>query len=148
MERERSSSRRSFLHRFLISWLLLVSLPGIYAVIQYLIPPKLRERLLESILIAKTQDIPSDGVKRVKFNKKPVYLFRNAEGQVKALSGVCTHLGCVVEYHGEQRNFVCNCHGSTFSLEGKNLSGPAPRPLESFRVELKGDDITIFTIKS
>lgn len=128
--------------------MLLLMLPAVYAVIRYLIPPALRDRLVESIAIAKTPDIPAAGVKRVKFNRKPVYLFRNAEGQVKALSGVCTHLGCVVEYAAEQNNFHCNCHGSVFGLDGKNLSGPAPRPLESFRVELKGDDITISISKS
>jgi Rieske Fe-S protein len=128
--------------------MLLVMAPAVYAVVRYLIPPALRERLIESIAVGKTMDIPPAGVKRVKFNKKPVYLFRNAEGQVKALSGVCTHLGCVVEFVPEQSIFHCNCHGSVFGLDGRNISGPAPRPLESFRVELKGDDITIFVMKS
>lgn len=142
------TSRRSFLRRFLIAWTLLISLPAVIAVLQYLMPPKLREMLIQSVLIAKTPDVPPSGVKMVKFNRKPVLLSRTPEGQIKAISGVCTHLGCVVEYIPAQNNLHCNCHGSVFALDGKNLSGPAPRPLESFRVEIKGDDITISIIKS
>ena len=148
MEKKQRSSRRSFLHRFLLSWLLLIMLPAVYAIIQYLIPPKLRDRIMESVLVAKTPDVPAIGVRMVRFNRKPVLLSRTPEGQIKAISGVCTHLGCIVEYSPERNNLNCNCHGSVFSLDGKNVSGPAPRPLESFRVEIKGDDITISIIKS
>ena len=149
MNSEEPSSRRNFLHRFLMSWLLLIFLPAVYAILQYLLPPKLMELLIETISVAKLADIPFNGAKMVKFNKKPVILTRTeGEQQIRALSAVCTHLGCIVEFKPEQRNFQCNCHGSVYSLDGKNISGPAPRPLESFRVEIKGDDVIISIIKS
>ncbi len=140
-------SRRTVLQKVLISWFALLLLPALYAVLQYVIPPKLRERIIESILIARMPDVPATGIKMVKFNRKPVLLSRTAEGQIKAISGVCTHLGCIVEYNPGQNNLHCNCHGSVFTLDGKNVSGPAPRPLEAFRVEIKGEDITISIIK-
>lgn len=148
MQQETSPSRRSFLQRIIAYWALAMSAPVLYVVLRYIIPPRTRERLLEAVTVAKTADIPASGVKRVKFNKKPVYLFRTAGGQIKALSGVCTHLGCVVEYISEESRFHCNCHSSVFSLEGTNLSGPAPRPLDSYRVEIKGEDVTIMAKKS
>lgn len=93
--------------------------------------------------LANVSDVPADGAKIVKFNKTPVVLVHNQEGQIKAFSAVCTHLGCLVEYRGADKQFHCNCHGSIFDLNGKNVSGPAPRPLDPFRVELKGNQVIV-----
>ena len=55
-------------------------------------------------------------------------LFLIREGNVfRAMSAICTHLGCTVGRRDE--GFHCPCHGSAFSKDGANLSGPAPRPL-------------------
>jgi nitrite reductase/ring-hydroxylating ferredoxin subunit len=55
-----------------------------------------------------------------------VFLVRK-ETSFRALSAVCTHLGCTVSREGE--GFHCPCHGSVFAADGGNLAGPAPRPL-------------------
>jgi menaquinol-cytochrome c reductase iron-sulfur subunit len=49
----------------------------------------------------------------------------------------CTHLACAYHWDAQQGNFVCPCHASVFSVDGKVLSGPAPRPLDRYvsRVE-------------
>jgi Rieske Fe-S protein len=52
-----------------------------------------------------------------------------------AVSAVCTHLGCTIR-HVEGEGFVCPCHGSRFGLDGRVLSGPAPRPLAWFGLSL------------
>lgn len=118
-------------------------LPSLYVIVQYIIPPKLREKILESMKIGKVSDVPAEGVKIVKFNRTPIIFLKNGEGQVKAFSAVCTHLGCIVEYRNDDRKFHCNCHGSVFDLDGKNITGPAPRPLQPYRVEIKQDDIYV-----
>ncbi len=56
-----------------------------------------------------------------------VFILRNEEG-FRALSSICTHLGCIVSYEGT--GFVCPCHGSKFNEVGNVLSGPAPKALE------------------
>jgi cytochrome b6-f complex iron-sulfur subunit len=56
-----------------------------------------------------------------------VFVTRSDEGAFRALSAVCTHLGCTVARGAD--GFRCPCHGSTFDAEGRNRSGPAPRPL-------------------
>ena len=136
-------SRRKFLDRLLIGWSGLLLSPIIYGVSQYILPPVLRDRLVKSLIVATQSDIPLGGFKIVKFNKKPVIILRSVEGQVKAFSAVCTHLGCIVEFVPKDNRFNCNCHGSTFDSDGKNIGGPAPKPLQPFRVLFHDQNIII-----
>ena len=136
-------TRKSFLSRFLIVWFGVGFLSIMYVIARYIVPPQLRERILDTMMLGKVSDVPVDGARIVKFNKTPVVLVRNTEGQVKAFSAVCTHLGCIVEYRNNEKRFHCNCHGSVFDLDGKNIGGPAPRPLIPFRVDLQDDNIIV-----
>jgi len=63
------------------------------------------------------------------------YLIHSQDG-FRALSSVCTHLGCVTRYEPGRRTIACPCHGSRFSLEGEVIAGPAPRPLLTFQMTL------------
>ncbi len=137
------STRRNFLTNLIIGWGAILCLPSIYAIVQYIIPPVIRERLIESLKVGKVTDIPVDGSKLVKFNKTPVIFLKNSDGQIRAFSAVCTHLGCTVEFRSEDKKFHCNCHGSIFDANGKNIGGPAPRPLQPYRVEIRQDDIYV-----
>ncbi len=57
----------------------------------------------------------------------------NVEGEgPKALYMVCTHLGCLYKWVGENNRFECPCHGSKFTREGYFIEGPAPRSLDHF----------------
>ncbi len=65
-----------------------------------------------------------------------VWVVRGRHGgrpQIFALRAACTHLGCVTQWHEGRQEFRCPCHGSAFTKEGKNVAGPAPRPLERLR---------------
>jgi cytochrome b6-f complex iron-sulfur subunit len=59
--------------------------------------------------------------------------------QIFALRAACTHLGCVTQWHEGRQEFRCPCHGSAFTKEGKNVAGPAPRPLERCAIRLAED---------
>lgn len=67
-----------------------------------------------------------------------VWIVRNAE-YIYALSTVCTHLGCTPNWLPSDRKFKCPCHGSGFKITGINFEGPAPRPLERYRIVLAED---------
>ncbi len=66
------------------------------------------------------------------------WLIREAGG-IFALSTVCTHLGCTPNWLAMEAKFKCPCHGSGFHRNGINFEGPAPRPLERFRIFLAED---------
>lgn len=59
-------------------------------------------------------------------------VFRAPNGELRALSSKCTHAGCNVEFKGD--SIHCHCHGGVYDLEGKNVSGPPPKPLTRYQV--------------
>jgi cytochrome b6-f complex iron-sulfur subunit len=67
-----------------------------------------------------------------------VWIVREPTG-FYALSTVCTHLGCTPNWLAAEEKFKCPCHGSGFIRTGINVEGPAPRPLERYRIVLAED---------
>jgi len=60
--------------------------------------------------------------------------------RVYAISARCAHLGCTVNWFADLRIFKCPCHGSEYHSDGVNFAGPAPRPLDRYRIELTVDN--------
>jgi cytochrome b6-f complex iron-sulfur subunit len=71
----------------------------------------------------------------------------NGQDMIYALSTICTHLGCPPNWLAGEQKFKCPCHGSGFYISGVNFEGPAPRPLERYKVSI-GDDGQIVVDKS
>ncbi len=67
-----------------------------------------------------------------------VWIVRDDE-EIYALSTVCTHLGCTPNWMPSEAKFKCPCHGSGFYKTGINFEGPAPRPLERFKIALSDE---------
>lgn len=61
------------------------------------------------------------------------------EAGLYALFAKCTHLGCTPRWLPAENKFKCPCHGSGFYKDGTNFEGPAPRPLDRFKIELAED---------
>src|ERR1035437_5204943 len=76
-------------------------------------------------------------------------VFRDKQGYVYAISAVCTHLGCIVEWKetgipGHPEGVIaCPCHGSVFSKTGDVIRGPAPRSLDRFKMYLEEDRVIV-----
>jgi Rieske Fe-S protein len=70
----------------------------------------------------------------IKEGLKPLAVYRDESGTVHASSAVCVHLGCIVQWNGEEKTFDCPCHGSRFTYEGKVVCGPANKDLETAEV--------------
>ena len=58
---------------------------------------------------------------------------------VMALVATCTHLGCEVHYYPEKKQWLCPCHGSIYDIEGRPVTGPAPKAMSRVAVERKPD---------
>jgi Rieske Fe-S protein len=72
------------------------------------------------------------------FHGTPCLVIRTADGEIRAFNAVCTHVDCTVEYRHEKGDIFCNCHNGVYDANGRNVSGPPPRPLETYKVALRG----------
>ncbi|PSO74333.1 MAG: FAD-dependent oxidoreductase [Cyanobacteria bacterium QH_8_48_120] len=68
--------------------------------------------------------------KLVTVNGDKVATYRDEQGKIHAVSGVCSHLGCIVNWNSAEKSWDCPCHGARFSYEGKVLQAPAVNDLE------------------
>lgn len=81
------------------------------------------------------------------FANEPVWLIQVKRGNLKALSAICTHLGCITEWQSEKQIFFCPCHAGVFDDNGKVISGPPPRPLPEYNLRIKEGGIYITGLK-
>ncbi|HEY4611381.1 MAG TPA: Rieske (2Fe-2S) protein [Bacteroidota bacterium] len=136
-------SKRDFLQYFLggsvFAWMASV----LYPVLAYLKPPKQAEVEVMSVKVGKLADIQPDTGQIVKFGTKPVILVRAGNGDLYAYAATCTHLDCTVQYRADMGLIWCACHNGKYDLNGRNVAGPPPRPLDEFRVVVQGDEVFV-----
>ena len=72
--------------------------------------------------------------KILQFEGSKAAVHRDERGELHAVSAVCTHMGCLVDWNGEARTWDCPCHGSRFDPDGRVLNGPAKKALEEVDV--------------
>jgi len=75
---------------------------------------------------------------------KELMIIRTGEKEVKALSTVCTHLGCKVSWQEDKNQFYCPCHAGVFDPEGKVSAGPPPKQLDTYPIEIIGNNVFIY----
>jgi cytochrome b6-f complex iron-sulfur subunit len=115
----------------------------LYPLIAYLKPPKVAEANVSSVKAGLASELPDNTGKIVKFGRKPVILIRTVDGDLRAFSAVCTHLECIVQYRPDLKEIWCACHNGLYDLHGRNISGPPPRPLEEYAVNVVDNEILI-----
>lgn len=135
--------RRNFLDIFFGGSLLATIAAFVYPVVRYVLPSKRTAVIENSVAAAKVGELPPNAAKVFKFGSAPAVLINTTEGTLVALSAICTHLTCTVRYDGETGTLFCPCHNGRFDLNGNVLSGPPPRPLETYAVEISGPDIIV-----
>lgn len=83
---------------------------------------RLAERDLSAIQPDEGKIVSADGQR--------LAVYRDEKGRLQAVSPVCTHLGCMVEWNNAEKHWDCKCHGSLFKPDGEPFAGPASEPLE------------------
>ena len=138
-----NKSKRDFLQWVLAGGVTAFLGAVLYPIFAYLIPPKQAEVEVSSVKAGKLSEMEKESGKIIKFGTKPVILIRTANDEVRAFSATCTHLDCTVQFRKDFGMIWCACHNGKYDLNGRNVSGPPPRPLDEFRVLIQGDEILI-----
>ena len=104
--------------------------------------PRAGAEVTEKTVIPR-REVPVGGARYFNFRGRSAVLLQNSPGEFIALSAVCTHLGCIVQWQPGKDQFLCPCHGGLYSADGRVLAGPPPRPLEQLAVTVQDDQVLI-----
>jgi cytochrome b6-f complex iron-sulfur subunit len=115
----------------------------IYPAIRYVIPPPVSEASNLSVVAAKVGELKDNDGKVFKVGSTPAILIHAPGGDYRAFTAVCTHLGCTVQYRPDLHEIWCPCHNGIYDLQGRNVSGPPPRPLAQYQVHIQGEDVVV-----
>jgi cytochrome b6-f complex iron-sulfur subunit len=138
-----SLPRRRFAEILLGAGFVATAIAFVYPVLRYLIPPKQSDLGSDSVIAGHAGELKPNSGKIFRFGSRPGLLIRTASGDYRAMSATCTHLSCTVQYRSDLHEVWCACHNGLYDLNGRNISGPPPRPLELFDVQVRGDDIYV-----
>ena len=115
-----------------------------YPIIKYLIPPRLAEPTTFSVTVPwKGSELKANSGRIFRFGSRPGLLVKTPAGELRAFSAICTHLDCTVQYREDRQDIYCACHNGVYDLNGKNVSGPPPRPLDPLKLNVRGDQIIV-----
>ncbi len=80
---------------------------------------------------------------RKTISEKAVYVTKDAQGKLQVLTSVCPHLGCTVPWNKEKHQFICPCHGATFTSDGTRVSGPSQRGMDTLTSSEEGGQLMV-----
>ena len=138
-----SSRRRDILTWILGAWGAGVLGAVMYPILRFLVPPDVPEATSLSVSAGKASDLKPNSGRLVPFGAEPAIVVRLASGELRAFTAVCTHLTCTVQYRPDLQQIWCACHNGHYDLNGRNVSGPPPRPLRAYDVNVNGDELVI-----
>ncbi|MGD0883334.1 MAG: ubiquinol-cytochrome c reductase iron-sulfur subunit [Thermodesulfovibrionales bacterium] len=136
-------NRRDFLKRIIKSFFLVIGSVLVFLIVT-IYPSRTKKKVERFIPILDEDELPRAGVKRVDFSyerdgrkiRAKVFLAVSKEGLL-ALSPVCSHLGCLVNWDNFKQAFLCPCHGGRYSMSGDVIAGPPPAPLKRLPLEMR-----------
>ncbi|HBG05641.1 MAG: cytochrome B6 [Geobacteraceae bacterium GWC2_58_44] len=136
-----NDGRRKFLGICLAGATVVATAAAAYPVFRYLAPasgPSGAEKL-----VFASSELPEGEAKFFEYAGSAAVLVRTKTGETVALSAVCTHLGCIVQWVKQSQDFLCPCHAGQFTADGTVLSGPPPKPLAKIPVSVAEGKITV-----
>jgi menaquinol-cytochrome c reductase iron-sulfur subunit len=148
-------SRRSFYIGAIYGiWGAIAAALGLPAIVYLFLPPKAKQES-EWVEVGDVNAIAPNSPQEMVFRRNRVdgwkiqsekstaWVVKQADNRVVAFGPQCTHLGCAYHWEEGKNEFLCPCHSSLFSIDGKVVSGPAPRPLDRFETKIEGKKLLI-----
>jgi cytochrome b6-f complex iron-sulfur subunit len=136
-EPEEKNTRRAFLAAAGVAGIAYTAFMA-YPIYRYLDSPSemaLSAAAVTEVTLKDAQKLPAGSVLMFKFGPSPAMLIHHLDDKWVAMTAVCTHLGCTVQYEPQADRIHCACHGGVYNpYTGANVSGPPPRPLKLFKV--------------
>ncbi len=143
---EGKTTRRNFLN-YVLGGGVVATLGSIfYPAFKFITPPPSREANVSQLKLPfKRADIEADPkkAKTFKFGRTMGIIVVTGAGELRAMAASCTHLDCTVQHRPDLGIIWCACHNGRYDLDGNNISGPPPRPLERYLVNEVGEDIFV-----
>ena len=146
MTEPKDTTRRSFLDKLLAGGFLALLASVLYPVSRFIIPPESGEANVNQVKLpfnrAELEAHPQKS-KTFKFGRTLGIIILTPAGDLRALAATCTHLDCTVQNRPDLGIIWCACHNGRYDLNGNNISGPPPRPLERYAVNEVDDEIFV-----
>lgn len=160
LDAQGTTRRRFFVGAIYAIWGLIATALGLPAAAYLLLPPKVRKEN-EWLDIGDISKLAGDSPVEMTFRRNRVdgwkiisenstawvvklgNVVKEANNQVVAFGPQCTHLGCAYHWEEGKNEFVCPCHSSVFGVDGRVISGPAPRPLDRYEARIEGARLLI-----
>jgi len=138
--------RKDFLHSLFAFIPLGTAFAGLSFMGLRFITPRKVEKQYRKIFAMNLEDIAINETKPFfDLRGRELVLVRTGEKEVKAISTTCTHLGCKVHWEADKNIFFCPCHNGIFNPDGAVLDGPPPRPLDTYRVQVEGKVVYLYS---
>ena len=138
------TGRREFIKKALWGLLVLLGLGFLITGVKLFAPLKSRDKELVFFPLIAEDDSPRTGVKKAELvfsvagkERKTRVFIVSSPAELIVFSATCSHLGCLVNYYKEKREFVCPCHSGRYDLTGKNIGGPPPAPLTRLPLQIR-----------
>ena len=115
----------------------------LYPVVRYISPPEVPEAQTSRVVAARDGELKPNEGRLFRFGSQPGLLIRTEDGEYRAYAATCTHLNCTVQFRGDLQQIWCACHNGFYDMNGVNVSGPPPRPLEEYAVHVANDEVIV-----
>jgi cytochrome b6-f complex iron-sulfur subunit len=150
LENTSKLDRRSFLKKVcnLFSFIGLVMTVGLYLLFAF--PKQIRKKKDVYVYACDEEELTVQGVRQYyieyplhgKAVTKKTFIV-NTGKELFALSAVCTHLGCLTNWHRPENRFLCPCHGGQYDTQGNVVTGPPPAPLNRLPLKIEHQKVYI-----
>jgi cytochrome b6-f complex iron-sulfur subunit len=141
VERKTMSRRRFLLYAWAVSGLIFAGEAGVI-LLNYVRPQAKEGAFGGKITAGEVEEFPVGSISYIREGR---FFLSHLEGGFLAMSRVCPHLGCVVLWDEEESHLLCPCHAGILNERGEVVTGPIPRPLDLYPVEIIENEIVVDT---